>query len=161
MVTWVAEVTPVMRAPSGMPEPDIRAPMSAAVKLAVAELTVGDPDVVPPSVAKRVPPLSLETNSVTPVAVAVALTDMVTGVAELTAVMRAPSGMPEPDIRAPMSAAVKLAVAELTVGDPDVVPPSVAKRVPPLSLETNSVTPVAVAVALTDMVTELAELTAV
>src|SRR5437588_536462 len=116
MVTWVAEVTPVMRAPSGMPEPDVRAPMSAAVKLAVAELTVGDPDVVPPSVAKRVPPLSLETNSVTPVAVAVALTDMVTELAELTAVMRAPTGMWAPAIRAPTSLGAKLAVADVTVG---------------------------------------------
>jgi hypothetical protein len=69
---------------------------------------------------------------VTPEAVAVALALIVIDVADPTATMVAPAGIPAPLMVRPTSAWVNAAVAEVTVAEPEVVAPSV-KAFPPES----------------------------
>ena len=95
-------------------------PTSPGWKFAVADVTVAEAFVVCPSLTSRVVEFSILNTAV--VCVNVALAEITAVVAFVTDLMNAPSGMPVPLIpRLVSTAALKLPVAELMVGEPAVV----------------------------------------
>jgi len=129
MTTEVGEATPTMKAPWGIPAAAlIGAPMSLALKLAPEAVTVVVELVT--TVTDRGVEVDnpLRTVRVTPVEELVAAEDMTTSVGLLYWIIRAPGGIPVPEISDPSSLFEKPAVAEVTVVDELVTAPSVTCR---------------------------------
>ena len=128
LMTAVVElVTDTMESNAGIPVPAMPPPTSADVKLAVADVTVSEPDVTTPSLAVR---RTLAGVIVNPPVVVVAFATRVSWavVALVTAVMVSKLGMPAPAMAPPSSAAVKLAVGDVMVVGPEAACPSLITR---------------------------------